>query len=300
MAIMDVRLLEAFRSVVDHRSVTRAAATLGVSQPAVSFQIARLEETLGFRLFDRARGRLVPTSEARLFYAEVTSALSGLDRVAQVAETIRSGQLGRLVLATHPWAGIYLLPKLVAGFQRERPGTIVKFVTRSSDVLKHLTRADSFDIGIAETPIDASDLRLSRWQLDSWVVLPSDHPLAAHQMLTPALLSGVPFVAFFQEHMSFHSLARAFADAGARWNVVAEVEFTATALALVGDGAGITVVDAVSAEAGTRLGLAVRPLTPAIHYEIGVFSTAGREMSVVAKAFHRHLTQRLSNVARQL
>ena len=51
---MDVKLLEAFRAVVDNRSVTAAAQSMGITQPAVSGQIAKLEESVGFPLFERA------------------------------------------------------------------------------------------------------------------------------------------------------------------------------------------------------------------------------------------------------
>ena len=118
---MDVRLLEAFRAVVDHRSVTNAAATMGVTQPAVSAQIARLELELGFSLFDRSNGRLKPTAEGILFYAEANRALTGIDRLAQAAEQIRTAQTGRLVIASHPSAAISLLPSLVSTFLAERP-----------------------------------------------------------------------------------------------------------------------------------------------------------------------------------
>ena len=50
---MDVKLLEAFRAVVDTRSVTAAAQAMGITQPAVSSQIAKLEESVGFSLFER-------------------------------------------------------------------------------------------------------------------------------------------------------------------------------------------------------------------------------------------------------
>ena len=96
---MDVRLLEAFRAVVDHRSVTAAAAAMGITQPAVSAQIARLEHELGFALFDRSNGRLKPTPEGTLFYAEAGRVLTGIDRLAQAAEQIRTAQVGRLVVA---------------------------------------------------------------------------------------------------------------------------------------------------------------------------------------------------------
>ena len=82
---MDVKLLEAFRAVVDHRSMTAAAGAMGVTQPAVSTQIARLEETVGFPLFERANGRLKPTAEGVLFYAEASRVLGEVDRAAAKA-----------------------------------------------------------------------------------------------------------------------------------------------------------------------------------------------------------------------
>ena len=116
-SIMDVRLLEAFRAVVDHRSVTNAAASaMGVTQPAVSAQIARLEQELGFALFERGDGRLKPTPEGMLFYAEANRALTGIDRL----HARRRGRSARprsagWSIASHPRAAISLLPGLVVG-----------------------------------------------------------------------------------------------------------------------------------------------------------------------------------------
>ena len=160
---MDVRLLEAFRAVVDHRSVTNAAAAMGVTQPAVSAQIARLEQELGFSLFDRSNGRLKPTAEGILFYAEANKALTGIDRLAQAAEQIRTAQTGRLVIASHPSAAISLLPSLVSTFLAERPGVLVRLLSRNSDVISQLLPTESYDIGIAELPIDETAVRLSRF-----------------------------------------------------------------------------------------------------------------------------------------
>ena len=101
---MDVRLLEAFRAVVDHRSVTAAAGALGVTQPAVSTQIARLEEAIGFALFERSGGRLKPTPEGMLFYAEATRVLQTMDRrLAKFPEVERVfGKAGRSTSPTDP------------------------------------------------------------------------------------------------------------------------------------------------------------------------------------------------------
>ena len=152
---MDVRLLEAFRAVVDHRSVTNAAAALGVTQPAVSAQIARLEQELGFSLFDRGNGRLKPTTEGLLFYAEASKALTGIDRLTQAAEQIRTAQMGRLVIASHPSAAISLLPPDHLGLLGGAAAACsVRLLSRNSDVISRLLPTESYDIGIAELPVD--------------------------------------------------------------------------------------------------------------------------------------------------
>lgn len=291
---MDVRLLEAFRTVVDLRSVTGAAAVMGLTQPAVSAQIARLEDEIGFPLFERAGGRLKPTAEALLFYAEVSKALSGFDRLAQAAEQIRTAQSGRLVVASHPSAAISLLPAIVAAFVRERPGVAVRLVTRSSDVISRLLPSESFDLAIAELPIDEAGVDLARFRMRCVAILPPGHALARHAVLTPALIGDAPLVMTSQARQTALRVLEAFAAARVSWNTVAETEFFATACGLVAAGAGISIVDRLSAESFAHLGIVARPFEPVIHYEIGVFRAREREPSVLADAFRALLAERLA------
>lgn len=291
---MDVRLLEAFKAVMDHRSATAAAGALGVTQPAVSTQIARLEQAVGFALFERAGGRLKPTPEARLFYAEATRVLGEFDRLHLATAQIREGQAGRLTVASHPWAAISLLPELVARFVAERPGVAVRLISRHSDVISQLLPSESFDIGIAEGPIDAADLSVARHQMRCVVLLPPGHPLAGRKVLTPRLLSGHPMVAPARALQLPAKLSAAFAAAGATLNAVVEAEFLASLCALVAAGAGWALVDPLSAATFRPLGLACRPFEPALHYEIAVFHRRDREPSTLAAAFLALLETRLA------
>jgi len=291
---MDVRLLEAFRTVVDLRSVTGAAAAMGITQPAVSAQIARLEDEVGFSLFERAGGRLKPTAEALLFYAEVSKALSGFDRLTQAAEQIRTAQSGRLIVASHPSAAISLLPGIVAAFVRDRPGVSVRLVTRSSDVISQLLPAESFDLGIAELPIDESGVVLTRFRMRCVAIVPPGHELARHEVLTPSLIGDQPLVMTSQARQTALRVQEAFAAAQVSWNTVAETEFFATACGLVAAGAGISIVDRLSAGSFAHLGLVTRKFEPAIHYEIGVFRARDREPSVLVEAFRTLLAERLT------
>ena len=293
---MDVRLLEAFRAVVDHRSVTNAAVSLGVTQPAVSAQIARLEQELGFALFERGNGRLKPTAEGLLFYAETNKALTGIDRLTQAAEQIRTAQLGRLVIASHPSAAISLLPPLIAAFLAERPGVLVRLVSRNSDVISRLLPTESYDLGIAELPIDESAVSLRRFRMRCVAILPSGHPLAARTMLSPALMSRHAVVALAPTLQTSVRLKQAFAAAGADWSPIAEAEYFASVCGLVASGAGWSIVDPLSAQTFKHLGLAVRPFEPAIHYEIGAFWAREREPSILTQAFLARLSDKLTSL----
>jgi DNA-binding transcriptional LysR family regulator len=289
---MDMKLLEAFKTVVESRSVTQAASIMGVTQPAVSAQLGRLEEMLGFQLFDRLGGRLAPTKEGLSFYQEVAKVVADLAHLRQFAENIRKGSLGRLVIASHPSAGISLLPPLVADFLKAHPEVSVQLITRNSDMVRGLFPSQHCDIGIAEMPIDYRGIQTTRYRTHCVAVLPKGHPLAAESVITPALLSGVPFFAVSSERSTYHALFNAFAEAGAEFNLVGEAELFASVCGVVEATGAVSVVDPWSAES-YGAGLVVRPFEPMIPYDIGVFHAADRRPSTIAAEFLDRLDRRL-------
>jgi DNA-binding transcriptional LysR family regulator len=258
---------------------------MGITQPAVSGQIAKLEETVGFSLFERSGGRLKPTAEGMLFYAEASRVLGEVDRLANTTAQIREGHSGRLVIASHPAAAISLLPDLVASFVAERPGVSVRLISRHSDVVSQLLPSEGFDLGIAELPIDETDVQVVKYQMRCVVVLPPRHALAARKVLTPQLLSGQPMIAPARSPQMLARVQGVFAAANAQINTVVEAEFFASCCALAASGTGWSLVDPLSARSFSSLGLIIRPFEPAVRYEIGVFCRRDREPSLLAAAF---------------
>jgi DNA-binding transcriptional LysR family regulator len=289
---MDLKLLETFKSVIETRSVTQTAMILGVTQPAVSAQIGRLEETVGFRLFDRSGGRLKPTNEGLSFYEDVTKALGNIFYLDQAVENIRKGNLGRLLIASHPSAGISLLPELIAKFLKDRPGVAIRLITRNSEIVRGLFPSQVYDLGLAELPIDYHGIKTIKYRLPCVAVLPKGHALAAHKVITPRLLSGLPFFAISRERASYHMIAKAFADAGAEFNQVGEAELFASICSVVAAGSAVSVIDPWTADSFGP-SVVVRPFEPAVPYEIGVFHSADREPSMVAADFQAAIDARL-------
>jgi len=291
---MVYREIEIFRAIMDQGSVTAAARVLGVSQPAVSHTLARLEERLGFSLFCRQGRRILPTAEAKLLHAEASRLLDGLGQFGASAEEIAGGLRGTLTIATNPNAAISWLPSVAATFRRGRPHVRLQFLTRSSEEVRALAAASAFDLGLAEAPFANPELVIQRYAIPRVVVLSRTHHLAACERLTPQLLAGEDIIAVRRpSSWGWANIARVFDQAGAVYHVVAECEFIATALNMVAAGGGICLVDAISA-ATMGPGLIQRPFLPVTLYEVGLLRPAHGQLTILARVFAKALHDHIS------
>src|SRR4051812_19207609 len=89
MGAMNLREIEAFRAVMLCGTASRAAEMLNISQPAITKALQALERSINFDLFERTKGRLVPTPEGQLFFREVEQSFVGLARLRTAAARIR-------------------------------------------------------------------------------------------------------------------------------------------------------------------------------------------------------------------
>jgi DNA-binding transcriptional LysR family regulator len=295
MNMLDCRQMEAFRTVMERGSVTLAAQVLGISQPAVSSLIARLEEDIGYPLFTREHRRLTPTSEAGALIGEVAAVLDRHAQLARTAQDIHETRAGSLSIASHPGPSISWLPSLIATFMRERPGVTVKLISRQSQGVRDLIPSRSFDLAIAELPVEHPLVAVKRYRMPFVAVLAGDNPLTDHAVLTPGLLDGCPFISMFRGHSAQLGVAKAFDEANAHLHVVAECDYFASALALAAEGMGVALIDPITAEDLLRKGLVIRPFSPTIHYDFAVFQPADRQPSRLALSFAHAFDMHLRN-----
>jgi DNA-binding transcriptional LysR family regulator len=281
---VDLRQIEGFHAVMEARSVSHAARTHGISQPAVSALIGRLEKQLGVQLFTRERRRLIPTTEANLLFIHVSEALESLRRMSNSVEEISKARTGTLNIVAHPTSSISWLPPFFADFQQQRPEIYVRLTTRSSEVLR--TVPDMFDVGIAEPPLELPSMEIERFRLRCVAALPLGHPLCDEKIITPKHLDGVPLIRLSRWQYLHHEVARTFYNAGARLNTVHECEFFATAISLVAGGLGVSIVEPISVQmAAERDYVQVREFLPSIWYEAVLFSPQERRRSILTEEF---------------
>ena len=265
---MNFRQIEAFRSVIISGTASRAAELMGVTQPAVSRLIGELEAAVGFPLFDRVKGRLVPTPEADIFYRDVETSFRGLDRLRSSAARIRDFGSGHIRVASLAAAGSTIVPRAVRRFKESFPSAIITLsIMTSASVRNHVVDGE-YDLGLAADEVDLSGVEHQVFgSFPALCAIPPGHPLAAKKIIGPADFDGVDYVALSPEdraRLKFDALCR---EAGARPNLVIETPFAITACALSLEGVGVGIVNPLSIDGFSERGLVFRPFEPAVYFK---------------------------------
>jgi len=263
-----LRQLEAFRAVMITGGVTPAAGMLNVSQPAVSRLITNLEQTLGFSLFQRRKGRLHPTQEAEFLSGEVERVIANLDHISQISHDILHQKTGHLRIACLPGFATSFLPEVVADFLAGRPDVTISIQTRSSARVREWIAAQQFDVGIADEFDGHSAIEHEPLTIKSVCVLSAGHRLADYKVITPNDLKGEPMITNDHEHSFHQSVLKVFDEAGVAMERRVEVRQFATACLLAQKGVGAAIVSSIDAAEYEGQGLVAIPFEPVVPFHL--------------------------------
>jgi len=262
---LNLRHVEAFRAVIEAGSVSRAAERLNLSQPAVSKYVAAFERRVGFAVFERRRGRLIPTAEALLLHEEVVRLFNGIDSIAQVAEDIRHLRRGRISVGAAPAMSLGFVQGVIERFSARHETVRVSLHTRTSIQLINLTATGRIDLAlVADYGEQPAVRRLAGWALDCVVLLPQDHPLADRPQVRAEDLHGERMISLSSFDGMQPRIDTVLAAAGAVPDYRIESQLTGTAAACVAAGLGIAIVDPLTAALFARDGIVARPFRPAL------------------------------------
>ncbi|MFV3077128.1 LysR substrate-binding domain-containing protein [Niveispirillum fermenti] len=264
-----MRQIEAFRAVMMSGGVTAAASLLNISQPSVSRLIADLEHSVGFPLFERRGGRVHPTAQAETLFEAVQRSFTGLDLLAQAARRIRAHPVGTVRIACLANIAISLLPPVLHAFRRQHPDVKVTVEAVGQHAIEDrvfLGQAD-LGIGVAAPPREGvrADLLV---RADYVCALPAGHRLADRSAIAIADLAGEAFVGPMHEADAlWNGIDAALAAAGVNVERHVECQQSLPMYAFVEAGLGLAIVEPFTARLYRRLGLPVRPVTPAIGFD---------------------------------
>ncbi len=284
---MNLRQLEAFRAVMVTGSISLAASSLNLSQPAVSKLISDLEHAIGFRLFVRSRGSsLVITPEAEAFHHEVERSFAGIEALKRAAREIKEMTSGTIRVAALPALAVSYLPRVVRAFRAAHPGVTVQLQTRSSSTVRQWVSNQQFDIGLATPAAQISGVQSEPFlKCPGACVLPPGHRLAAKRAISPEDLRGEPFISLALEDPTRRRVDRVFEDAGVDRNIVVETQYAMTICGLVLEGVGCSILNPITSADFAMRGLVVRPFEPLIEFQYVLYTPVHRPLSIAALRF---------------
>ena len=283
---MNLRHIEIFHAVYTSGSVSAAARALAVSQPSVSKTLRHAETLLGFELFQRVGGRLVPTEDAHALFGDVADIQDRVRALREAGRNLRSGAGTTLRISALPSLALSVLPSAVSQFLRTHPDVRFDLQTvHHDDLLRKLYERET-DVAIAaEVPRGAplGQIWLGEGEL---VVLyrEADMPDAPSR-IELAQLAGRPFITVAASGPIGQTFSAELDRLGLALDEIASARTFYIGAALVRAGVGLTVVDGFTAEAAMAPGLAMRSLKPSITFDVHAMHLLDRPPSALASEF---------------
>jgi len=295
---MRLRYIEVFRAVLLTGSASAAALYLHVSQPVVSRTLQYAEQSLGFKLFLRKSGRLVPTPEAIELYPAIERVFLEIEKFDQLSSNIRRRDLGCLRIAVTPSLAQSVLPTTISRVLRALPESQFELTTLHSNEIVAALRTHSADVGMgAASPAAAGidDVTVASGRMV--LAVPASWPLLKLQVATDLdrrpmikLHDRTPLGSLISEYLGNVGL-------GKRENIT--VEAYSIAMALASSGVGYAIIDEFTAMQSHPDELRIYALEPKFEFDVKLRTCAGQGKSALVTALIAELGPAAQELSRQ-
>ncbi|SFB04069.1 DNA-binding transcriptional regulator, LysR family [Collimonas sp. OK607] len=249
---MRLRHIEIFSAIMQTGSTIGAAKLLHVTQPAVSKTLRHAEQTVGFALFVRSKGKLVPTPEALLLQQELLPFDEQLVKIRRLAANLAGGTATPLRIAATPALAHHLVPRAVALWTREYPGSMCQLAASHTREMLYSLLLNEVDLGLTMQPISHPNLITTVLRnCEIYAIAPPGWwpKNSLNRPLQPEELSGQPFISIdIKAHLGA-AVSSWLSGVFPPPEVKVSVQTYTLARALVEANIGIAVVDSYTARA---------------------------------------------------
>ncbi|MHB1768544.1 MAG: LysR family transcriptional regulator [Phycisphaerae bacterium] len=246
---MTYEQLMTFLAVADSGGFSAGAKLQGISQPAVSMQMALLEKSLGLRLMDRQPRGIVLT-EAGVTLVQYARRLSELFAQTEHAiADIRDLKQGRLAIGASTTIGAYWLPALLATYRQSHPGVELSVRIANTAEVQQALLDGTLHLGFTEGSAEHPELASKVFWKDQLVpIVPADHPLTKRKRITLEMVANEPLIIREPGSGTRTVLEQAAAKRGVTLKPFLEIASTEAIKALVAAGSGVAVISALAIE----------------------------------------------------
>jgi DNA-binding transcriptional LysR family regulator len=249
---VDVHRLRTFQVLCETLHFRHAAEQLGMTQSAVSQQIASLEKELGAALFERIGRRVYLTTAGEALARESGKVLSSVERAREAVAAVSKGDAGRLRVGASTTPGIYVLPEVLGQFKADFPNIELTFGIANSSRIEALTVSNAFDLavcGFRPTHDELFELELGE---DRIAAVASPTLVGKTRRLLPSELGNWPLVARERGSATRAEVERAVAALGAHLTIAFELPSPEAVVRAAEAGLGLAFLPERAAREGLK------------------------------------------------
>lgn len=279
---MNLQKYQAFMTVVEQGSLTKAAEELGCTQSAVSHSINSLEEELGFALLKRSRAGVKLTGEGERLAPAVRNLLNSAEQLSQTAAAIRGLDAGTVRIGAFTSVAVHWLPPVLKEFQQDYPKVDFRLFNGDYHDVEQWLLDGSIDIGFVNVPcaVDCECVALMEDRL--LAILPKGSRFQSYPKFPLVECETEPFISLLQS--SDHDARRALEAAGVKPNVRFYTKDDYAIIAMVEQGLGISIMPELLLK-GRHDDIQILPLVPEAKRTIGMAIPAGHKAGPATRRF---------------
>ncbi len=189
------RRLQVFFTVARLLSFTKAAETLHMTQPAVTFQVRQLEEYFNTRLFDRTHNRISLTEAGTLVYGYAEKIFDQYAEMENMVKNMTGEVSGSLTIGASTTVAEYMLPSLLGEFRRKYEDVVIHLKVSNTEGIVSMVENNVIDLGVVEAQVGNKNLVVENCRDDKLVaIVPKGHRLAGKKVVKLSELMEYPFI----------------------------------------------------------------------------------------------------------
>ena len=189
------RRLQVFHTVAKVMSFTKAAETLHMTQPAVTFQVKQLEDFFNTRLFDRTHNKITLTDAGKVVYDYADQILEHYEKMNSEVRELTGEVTGTLVVGASTTIAEYMLPSLLGAFKKEFQDVNIRLQVGNTDAIVSMVENNMIDLGLVEAPVQNKNLEVDVCRIDEMqLICTPDHPLAKRDKVTVEDFRKYPYI----------------------------------------------------------------------------------------------------------
>ncbi|OWT64193.1 LysR family transcriptional regulator [Candidimonas nitroreducens] len=241
---MDLRQFRYFVQIVESGSLAKASRQLSIVQPALSQQIAKLEEDIGRPLLVRSSRGVTPTPNGTALYHHAKFVLRQVDQAVVIARKEKSALSGCVKLGLAPTTNCQLGLPLMRHIRQCMPGVSINVIEGMSVHLQHMAQIGELDLAILFHPKAASEMEFEPLlEEDLFVILPADSPLVPPMKKSLSLeeIASLPLIVPSTDRGLRRCITAEFSHANVPLNAVAEIDSLPLLMRCLADGMGVTI-----------------------------------------------------------